>query len=82
MPNPEGRLFVLLALGDQPLGEAGEVVVDGVGALLGRRGGVHARAQGLLDGGAALSVVAGRGPACCEGKKSVTGKLSPAQAQE
>ncbi len=58
-------LSVLLALGDQTPREAAEVVVDGAGALSRGGRGVHARAQGLLDGRAAAPVVAGRGPAGC-----------------
>jgi hypothetical protein len=39
------------------------MVIDGVFGLLRRRGGVHARAQGLFDGRAAAPVVAGGSPA-------------------
>lgn len=60
-----GLLFLLLALRDQSLGEACQVVVDRVGGLLWRRRGVHARAQSLLDRRAAPPVVTGRRPASC-----------------
>ena len=61
---PPHRLFPP-RLSNQPLRKPPQMVIDGARALFWRRGGVGARAQGLLDGRAAAAVVAGRGPAGC-----------------
>lgn len=55
----------VLGVGDDAVLHAAEVVVDRGGGLLGLLGLVHAGAEAVLEGGAALGVVAGGGPAGC-----------------
>lgn len=52
-------------VGNDTVVHAVEVVVDRRGGRLGRYGGVHAGAQGVLEGGAPGGVESCGGPACC-----------------